>query len=46
MTKIDCRIQENSDIVRLLTAIREAGFTKIWAQMPNGKENDVGESDE
>ena len=31
---------------RLLTEIREAGFTKIWAQMWIGKENDVRESDE
>jgi len=46
LTKIHCRIQGNFDRVRLLTEIREAGFTKIWAQMRIGKENDFRESDE
>ena len=46
LTKIHCRIQETFDRVRLLTEIREAGFTKICAQMWIGKENDVRESDE
>ena len=32
--------------IRELTATREAGLTKIWALMWDGKENDIRESDD